>query len=193
MSRVRLSKCLVPAALCGALLVAGCDRQSAQQAQPGAQPSAASAAEPVGKIDRSHRGSRLPTLTLMDNAGAELHLPGLAGHPLLVNLWATWCAACVTELPTLNALAAQGAVRVIAVSEDTGRSDAVGAFLAAHYIDRLGAWLDADGALSGQYQANDLPMTIYYDASGREVWRFTGGNDWAGAGAAALLAEAGTR
>jgi hypothetical protein len=40
------------------------------------------------------------------------------------------------------------------------------------------------------YQANTLPTTIYYDAQGREVWRFVGGHDWTSAETATMLAEA---
>jgi hypothetical protein len=45
-------------------------------------------------------------------------------------------------------------------------------------------------ALSSALDAQVLPTTVYYDARGREVWRFVGDLDWTGAEAARLLAEA---
>ena len=53
---------------------------------------------------------------------------------MLVNLWASWCAPCVKELPTLDKLAAahrdDGQLGVIAVSQDSGPQESVDAFLA---------------------------------------------------------------
>ena len=42
------------------------------------------------------------------------------GKPLLVNLWATWCAPCLKELPTLDRLAAatKGRILVVPISQD---------------------------------------------------------------------------
>ncbi len=46
----------------------------------------------------------LPPLTLQDLSGKDVTLAPKPGHVTLVNLWATWCAACKTDLPTLAAL-----------------------------------------------------------------------------------------
>ena len=110
---------------------------------------------------------------------------------MLLNLWATWCAPCVAELPTLDALAAQaGGLRVIAVSQDMETAKVAG-FLKNRGISHLDPWLDEKADLSFRLGAATLPTTVLYDAQGREVWRFAGGNDWAGEEARKLLAEAG--
>lgn len=142
-------------------------------------------------MDRSHKGSRLPDLTFKDAGGQQINTAKLTGKPLLINLWATWCGPCVAELPTLDRLAGQGKVRVLAISQDTGASDKVAAFLQGKGLADLDPWLDPEGAAASQWQANTLPASIYYDARGRELWRVNGGMDWNGPVAAQLLAEAG--
>ena len=103
-----------------ALLVSGCDRQTAPPAQP--QPSeapAAADAQLTGKLDRKFAGTPMPEATLADPAGKSLSLASLKGKPVLLNLWATWCAPCVVEMPKLDALAAEhdGKLAVVTISE----------------------------------------------------------------------------
>jgi len=181
-------------ALSAALLTAACDRQADGTAQPrGESAPSAPQAEPTGTIDRSKAGSPLPELTVIDAAGAKLDLASLRGRPVLINLWATWCAPCVAELPTLDALAAKGGgLAVLAISQDMQPAK-VGAFLKERGIARLHPWLDEKADLSFKLGAATLPTTILYDARGKEVWRFAGGNDWAGPEAQALIAEAASR
>ena len=169
------------------LALAGCDRQSGQNAQPAAT---GGATEPAPTIDRSHKGSQLPKLTFHDAAGRDINTATLTGKPLVINLWATWCAPCVAELPTLDVLAGKGDIRVLTVSQDTRGPEKIAAFLTAKGLGHLAGWLDPDGTAATQYQVTTLPASIYYDAQGHEVWRMTGGHDWTGATAAKLLAEA---
>ena len=116
----------------------------------------------------------------------------MAGKPLLVNFWATWCGPCVAELPTLQRLGAanDGKIAVLAVSEDLGEPARVSAFWQAHGFAGWPLWLDPDNDATSQYSLQTMPTTIYYDATGRELWRYTGGRDWASKDTAALLAEA---
>lgn len=186
-----LSRSLKLAFLGCALLAGGCDRQSSEKAQP--QASASAPAEgtnvPPGVIDRSHRGSLLPEFTLDDPSGKSLRLATLKGKPVLINLWATWCAPCIAELPMLEALAAAGTIRVVTISQDMRPPAEVAAFLKERGLAKLEPWLDPQSDLSFHYQTGTLPTTVYYDASGREIWRFIGGHDWTNPETAKMLAE----
>lgn len=173
--------------LAGLLALAGCDRQKGpeQQGTP-----AAPSAGPQAGVDRSQAGKPAPDIAFRDPDGEETSLAAFKGKPLLVNLWATWCAPCVKELPTLDALADRsGAPQVLALSQDMGDQAKVQAFLAERKI-ALEAYQDPDMAMSSALGANILPTTVLYGSDGKEIWRYTGDLDWTGAKAAELLKEA---
>lgn len=164
---------------------------------PGGEPQGGSGqtAEPAQDkgVDRSQQGKDAPDVAFKNPEGEDITLEEFAGKPVLVNLWATWCAPCVRELPALDRLAKSAdskGLQVIAVSQDSGPHPSVVAFLRKLKIANLGAFQDSTMALSGAAGAQILPTTIFYDASGREVWRYVGDFDWSGPEATRLLSEA---
>ena len=173
-----------------ALLAVGCDRQKADAPQA----PVAEAADSGKGIDRSHKGEAAPATLFKNPDGGDTSIAKFKGVPVLVNLWASWCAPCVKELPTLQKLeeaqAEAGKLGVIAVSQDMGPQGSVDAFLAGKNIGRFAAFHDKDMALSSALGVQVMPTTILYDSAGREVWRFIGDQDWTSAEAAELLAEA---
>ncbi len=173
--------------------VAGCNRESGEAAQPQVTGSAqASAPAPSGLLDRRNKGSELPDFTVTDQQGRTLRLLDLKGKPVLINLWATWCAPCVVELPMLDKIAAEqgDALRVLTISQDMQQTEKVSPFLAQRGVTRLEPWLDPQNDLAFHYGTGTMPTTILYDAQGREVWRYIGGHEWTGAEGRKLIAEA---
>lgn len=136
----------------------------------------------------------MPNATFADPSGHEASLAQFSGKPLLVNLWATWCAPCVKELPTLDRLAQShvqdGSLQVLAVSQDSGPHASVEAFLKKAGIQRLAADQDANSNLLSGLGAEVLPTSVLFDANGHEVWRYVGDLDWTTPEAAKLLSEA---
>jgi len=169
-------------------MVAGCDRQKAEA------PQAPQAEEQSAKgLDRSHKGEPAPVVKFKNPDGGDFDLSKFKGTPVLVNLWASWCAPCLKELPTLQELEAgqaeAGKLGVIAVSQDMAPQGSVEAFLAERDIARFAAFHDAEMKLTDALGIQVMPTTILYDAEGKEVWRYVGDLDWSGEEAAKLLAE----
>ncbi|MGC1270702.1 MAG: TlpA disulfide reductase family protein [Croceibacterium sp.] len=180
-----------------ALVLAGCDRESAEPAQPqensATQNKAEGAEQLTGKVDRAFAGQQIPEFTVTDPAGKTLALRSTKGKPILVNLWATWCAPCVVEMPMLDELASElaGSVAVLTISEDMAGADKVGPFFAEKKFANLPQWMDPKNDLAFAYGGGAaLPLTVLYDAEGKEVWRIMGGFDWSTAEARELVAEA---
>ena len=180
------------------LLLGACDRQSADNAQASANVAAETTATPpgfeadkLGQVSRENAGEAAPDTPFTSPDGSETTLAAFAGKPVLVNLWATWCAPCVAEMPTLDALAERegDALQVLVISQDMDGAEKVAPFFEKAAFKKLQPYLEPGMALSVGYGAN-LPTTILYDAEGKEVWRVLGDTDWTGKPAADLIAEA---
>ena len=138
-----------------------------------------------------------PDLAFTGPDGHKVRLADFKGQVLVLNFWATWCAPCVTEMPALAKLQAAFPVQgltVVAVSVDRPE-DQADARAAVGRLPPLGYYSDPDFALPYRMQPRieGLPTTILFDRSGKERARLSGGADWSGKDAkavmAALLAE----
>jgi thiol-disulfide isomerase/thioredoxin len=132
-----------------------------------------------------------PTTGFVDADGKPVTLADFKGQVLVVNLWATWCAPCVHEMPTLAALQShyQGKpVKVVAISVDAAAStDKAKAFIAKNAP--LAFYQNADLKLPFALDppAQEFPTTLIYDKSGLQRMRMTGDADWSTAEAKAVI------
>jgi thiol-disulfide isomerase/thioredoxin len=179
-----------------ALFLAGCDRQSPPAAQESADEGAQEAPpHPAlsGRIERRFAGTSLADVEVSHADGRVLNLTDLEGQPVLLNIWATWCAPCVIEMPMLEEVAKDydGQLRVVTISEDMKGAEAVVPFLQERGFERLEPWLDPENALAQHYgQGGALPTTVLYNAQGQEVLRVLGGYHWTSEEAGDLIEEA---
>ena len=131
----------------------------------------------------------LPVLAWTDLDGQPLPMEGLRGRMTLLNVWATWCAPCVKEMPALERLQAQlggPGFGVLALSVDRGGAHQVKPFLDKTGLTRLPIALDMPGASMQALNLRGLPTTLLLDAEGREIARFEGAAEW---DAPAMVAE----
>ena len=120
-----------------------------------------------------------PKVTFYDGTGGRHALDAFKGRYILLNLWATWCAPCVSELPALARLQANvPGLRVMAINADSTKVDA-GAFLKSHGAKALQVYVDTDRMLMRSFVVPGLPTTVLIDPEGKVVARAEGPAEWA--------------
>jgi thiol-disulfide isomerase/thioredoxin len=118
-----------------------------------------------------------------DDQGHPLDLKDFRGRYVLLNLWATSCAPCAAEMPTLNALSKKldpQKFAVIALAEDHDGRDAARLFYNRHGIDHLPIYDDPSGRAPFILHIRGLPTTLLIDPNGCEVARLEGAAEWTG-------------
>lgn len=133
----------------------------------------------------------LPALNITDKDGNAVDLARFKGKALLINLWATWCAPCVREMPALDRLQADMGTdkfQVVAISVDRAGVNEVGPFFEKAGIKHLPIYLDQKMTSMRAFPLKEgLPLSILVDGDGREVGRLAGAAHWDGAEAKALI------
>jgi thiol-disulfide isomerase/thioredoxin len=131
-----------------------------------------------------------PAISFRDAEGKELTLADFRGRLLVVNYWATWCAPCVEEMPSLDrlhaALSPEG-IEVAAISVDRGGMRQVASFFDVNGLKHLPVYLDPSGASMRALGVRGLPTTIVVDRRGRDAGRLEGAAHWDSDAAKRLL------
>lgn len=135
-----------------------------------------------------------PTEQFTGPDGKPQSLQDFRGKTVLVNFWATWCAPCLEELPSLDALQQEMGGKdfeVVAIAADPRGPKAAQTFLDRLGVSHLTVRTDASLSLAMAVGGVDaLPVSVLYDAKGNEIGRLTGGADWAGEDAKRLVEAA---
>lgn len=136
------------------------------------------APEPLGEVQ------------FTDGAGNAMTLADFKGKTILLNLWATWCAPCREEMPSLDRLQqALGSDRfeVVALAVDRGGAEVAQKFLDDIKITSLKLYVDQTTRSGSALRAVGMPTTILIDAEGREIGRLPGPYEWDAPEAQALI------
>lgn len=149
---------------------------------------------------REERPQRaLPSIRLFGLDGTSLDLASLKGSPVILNFWASWCAACRTELPILDRLQEQSrgtGLRVLAVSQDRGERAVVDRYVKSLKLRSLSLYWDPHGYVAFADRENrrrapfalyGMPISYAVARSGRIVGYIPGAADWTSKAAAGLL------
>jgi thiol-disulfide isomerase/thioredoxin len=134
----------------------------------------------VGGCDRGNHPGNIdkpaPQFVLGDGT-RTVDLSQLRGRVVVLNLWATWCAPCIEELPSLLALQRQMPdLAVVAVSMDQD-PDVYHHFLVEHHVDVLTV-RDDQQRVNQLYGTVQIPETYIIDKQGVLRRKFIGAQDW---------------
>ncbi|QND64686.1 TlpA family protein disulfide reductase [Mesorhizobium loti] len=123
----------------------------------------------------------VPEIRFADGAGQPRTLADFSGRVILLNIWATWCAPCRKEMPTLDRLQAEIGgpdFEVVALSMDRGGPDKVKKFFTEIGIEHLALSIDTSAKAMFTLGAPGLPMTLLIDGEGKEIGRLIGPAEW---------------
>lgn len=196
------SRSLIVPLLLG-VMVSACDKQSAPAGQDNAitsgevtSPAPETGKAPAYSIDRKKVGEPLPDVAFTDEKGKAIALKEFSGKPVLVNLWATWCAPCIAEMPQLDNIAgahSKDGLQLLTISQDSLGVDKVMAYWNGKGFKHIHPYLDPENKLGFHYGTGVLPTSVLYSADSKEIARIIGAPDWEGPEAAALIKEALTK
>lgn len=134
------------------------------------------------KMTIANNTSSAPKTIFFDTGGKELTLNDFKGRLTLVNFWATWCAPCRKEMPSLEVLSNQiggDTFQVVTIATMRSSEEAVEKFFNDNNIIGLPKFRDPKGYLARASGVAALPLTILLDRNGNEISRLIGDADWA--------------
>jgi DsbE subfamily thiol:disulfide oxidoreductase len=123
----------------------------------------------------------LPDIKFENDQGEALSLADFRGKLVLLNIWATWCAPCRREMPTLKRLQAELGgpdFEVVALSLDRKGLSVVQVFYAELGLETLPIYVDASGEAQRALSVLGLPTTLLLDRDGNEIGRLLGPAEW---------------
>lgn len=141
-------------------------------------------ARAAGEMDRFKKAKApkpLPDLAFQDADDKPLRFADFRGRALLINFWATWCAPCVKEMPSLDRLQAmfpQDKFLVLPLSIDGPTRPKVAPFYKDQKLAHLGIYFDKGRKAMQGLDVSLLPTSILVDPMGRELGRLEGDADW---------------
>lgn len=141
----------------------------------------ARAAGEMAKFEKAKVPKPLPDLEFQNADDKPLRFADFRGKALLINFWATWCAPCVKEMPSLDRLQAKfpkDKFLVLPLSIDGPTRPKVAPFYKDQKLAHLGIYFDKGRKAMQGLNVSLLPTSILVDPMGRELGRLEGDADW---------------
>lgn len=139
-------------------------------------------ARQFSRVIKKNRSETVPSTPFLNPDNQPIDWGDLQGEYMLVNFWATWCAPCVVELPSLDKLQKNyegKGLNVIAVSLDTMRDhDFIKKFLDNRNIGTFAAHFDYAQNIQRNIKMRGIPTTYLFDPEGRLTHIFEGDAKW---------------
>ena len=151
-----------------------------QSCQPPVTGLDAYAQDSVKKITVREAPPSQPSTVFESADGREFSLKDLRGKTVVLNIWATWCAPCIKEMPSLDrlqALRGGEGFEVVTISIDRTKYEPA-KFFTDNQIENLSPWHDGSYGIPGNLQLRGYPTTVIYNPNGREVALLEGEAEW---------------
>jgi thiol-disulfide isomerase/thioredoxin len=147
----------------------------------------------LAKFTLAKEPKPLPDLAFTDAEDKPIKLADYKGKTVLLNFWATWCAPCVKEMPSLDKLQAEmgkDKFVILPLSLDGPSKPKVAPFYADRKLTNLGIYFDKGKKTMSALDVSVLPTSVLIDPQGREIGRLEGDADWDKPEALALMKAA---
>ena len=128
----------------------------------------------------SERTEVLPKPLILD-ANENMVEIGYDENILIINFWATWCAPCKKEMPSLNSLAQNMKyedIQIITIASGRNSKEAIDGFFDDNNLVNLKKYRDPRGRIAVEYGVTALPTTVVINPTGLEIGRIIGDIDW---------------
>lgn len=142
------------------------------------------------KLGWATSDAMVSSVTYFDEAGQETDLSTYRGKTVVLNFWATWCAPCRKEMPSLSELQDElgdETLEVVTIATMRNSPKSIQSFFEKIGVSNLSQHNDPKGALSRSMGVLGLPTTLIISKSGEEIGRLLGDADWASPEAIALM------
>ena len=109
--------------------------------------------------------------------GQKVSLLNYKSNPLIINFWATWCAPCIEEMPSLNRLQANtdfNNLKIIPINVGRDNIEKSKSFYKKLKINNLEIYFDKNVELANKFLLRGLPTTVFINKKGEEFARIIG-------------------
>ena len=132
--------------------------------------------EELENFELSKEKKNISDLKFKDDEGKEISFSDFQDKILLVNFWATWCAPCIKEMPSLDRLKKKinKNFDVIAISVDRDGVKKVKDFFNENKIANLGKYFDIKNLLAKEMNLIGLPTSFFINKKGDLIGYFQG-------------------
>ena len=121
------------------------------------------------------------SLTFLDTKNTQLGLKDFKGKLILLNFWATWCAPCKEEMPSLDLLQSNKNLKnlkIFPINVGKDNIEKASNFFKDLKIKNLDVYFDSPVTLAKKFSLRGIPTTILLNKDGLEFARIVGSIDF---------------
>ena len=136
---------------------------------------------PLNNIAINENPKEIPPIIFEDFLGNQINIKDYSGNLIIINFWATWCAPCKEEMPSLDKLYQDKKfknLKVFTVNVDQPNYIKTKNFFNDLKIEKLSIFFDPNQNSLKEFKIRGIPITILINKKGEEFARITGSIDF---------------